>query len=240
MLSLLDHGISRTRQAAGLGRPQLRFALPPDLPERLAVATASRLRCTAAAVGADVVWLEAPLDAEFTLIGQRRADAGLGWLTSCREALPDPIEVMILGEFEPEVWVPEAKAGDREAIGLDELAGMDVIYGPRRGSPATYDAWREVLRDARPRFEFTDPPFRYSLPMTMAFAAMAARPTAVLTGPLRPTDDRAVRDARAQDMVRVSIARRPLTAAAVVAWNADLPRQLQQVLFDTADAEISA
>jgi hypothetical protein len=42
---------------------------------------------------------------------------------------------------------------------------MDVIHGP-------------------PRFEFADPPFRHSLPMTLSFAATASRPTAVLTGPL--------------------------------------------------------
>jgi DNA-binding transcriptional LysR family regulator len=243
MLSLLDHGISQTRQVAGLGRPRLRFALPPDLPDRLAVPAVSRLRATAAAAGADVVWLETPLDAEFTLLGQRRADAGLGWLTSCREALPDPIEVMILGEFEPEVWVPAASAGDREVISLDELAAMDVIHGPRGRTPVTWDAWLEVLREARPRFEFTDLPFRYSLPMTVAFAAMASRPTAVLTGPLHPAGGRTARDDTAgpdvQDMVRVTIDKHPLTATAVVAWNGDLPRQLQQVLFDTADAEIT-
>src|ERR1700751_1047661 len=68
VLSLLEHGVTRSRQAAGLGRPRLRFALPPDLPERLAVTTSSRLRSTAAAAGVDVGWLEAPLDADFTLI----------------------------------------------------------------------------------------------------------------------------------------------------------------------------
>jgi hypothetical protein len=41
-------------------------------------------------------------------------------------------------------------------------------------------------------------------------------------------------------MVRVGLRRRPLTAAAIVAWSGDLPRQLQQVLFDTADAGITA
>jgi len=239
VLSLLEHGVTRSRQAAGLGRPRLRFVLPPDLPERLAVTTSSRLRSAAVAADADVEWLEAPLDAEFTLIRQRRADAGLGWLTSSREALPDPLEVMTLGEFEPEVWI--AAAGDREDIGLDELADMDVIHGPRRTSPGTYDAWRAVLRASRPRFEFTDPPFRHSLPMTLAFAAAAARPTAVLTSPLHLSRDQAGFGARQRaagrhDMVRVGLRHRPLTATAVVAWSGDLPRHLQQVLFDTADA----
>ncbi len=219
--------------------------LPPNLPERLAVTTASRLQSTADAAGADIAWLEAPLDGEFTLIRQRRADAGLGWLMSSREALPDPLEVMTLGEFEPEVWIPAAAGtGDRELIGPDELADMDVIHGPRRASPGTYDAWLAVLRASRPRFEFTDPPFRHSLPMTLAFAATASRPTAVLTSPLHLTGEQAVPGARRRvadsyDMVRVGIEGRPLSATAVVAWSGDLPRHLQQVLFDTADAGIA-
>ena len=243
VLSLLEHGITRSRQAAGLGRPRLRFVLPPNLPEQLAVTTSSRLRSTAAAAGADIGWLEAPLDAEFTMIRQRRADAGLGWLTSRPEALPDAIDVMTLGEFEPEVWIPAAVAvGDRQVLDLDELADMDVIHGPRRTSPGTYDAWRTVLRASQPRFEFTEPPFRHSLPMTLAFAATADRPTAVLTTPLHLTGDEAAYGVRQRvqdryDMVRVGL-RRPLTATAAVAWSGDLPRNLQQVLFDTADVGV--
>jgi DNA-binding transcriptional LysR family regulator len=240
VLALLEHGVSRCRQAAGLGRTRLRFALTPNLPEELALTTASRLRCLAAEVGADVTWLEAPLDSEFTLIRQRRADAGLGWLTTSREALPDTLEVMTLADFEPEVWIPAA-AGDRDVIDLDELADMDVIHGPRRTSPGTYDVWQAALRTRRPRFEFTDPPFRYSLPMTLAFAAAAARPTAVLTGPLHLGRDQAAasdlrqRAANRHDMVRVGLSQRPLSATAIVAWSGDLPRSLQQVLFDAAD-----
>jgi len=52
VLSLLEQGVSRTRQAAGLGQPRLRFAVSPYLPEALAVEAASRLRATAAAPGA--------------------------------------------------------------------------------------------------------------------------------------------------------------------------------------------
>jgi DNA-binding transcriptional LysR family regulator len=240
VLSLLDHGVTRSRQAAGLGRPRLSFVLPPNLPERLAVTTTSRLRSVAAAAGAEVGWLEAPLDAEFTLIRQRQADAGLGWLTSSREALPDPIEVMTLGEFEPEVWVPVQACAERELIDLDDLADMAVICGPRRVSPATYDAWRAALRARRPRFEFADPPFRHSLPMTLAFAATADRPTAVVTGPLHAAGNQVARGVRpsitdSYGMVRVGLRELPLTATAAVAWSGDLPRHLQQVLFDTAD-----
>ena len=245
VLSLLEHGVTRSRQAAGLGRPRLSFVLPPELPDRLAVTTSSRLRSVAAVVGAEIGWLEAPLDAEFTLIRQRQADAGLGWLTSSREALPDPIEVMTLGEFEPEVWVPAQADADRELIDLDDLADMAVICGPRRVSPATYDAWRAALRARRPRFEFTDPPFQHSLPMTLAFAATADRPTAVVTGPLHLVGDQAAGGVRpsisgSYGMVRVSLRGRPLTATAAVAWSGDLPRHLQQVLFDTADTGIAA
>jgi hypothetical protein len=96
-----------------------------------------------------------------------------------------------------------------------------------------------VLRTVRPRFEFTDPLLCHSLPMTLAFAATASHPTAVLTGPQHAAGDQAAASLwprqGTHDMVRVGLERRPLTATAVVAWNADLPRHLQQVLFDTAD-----
>src|SRR6266545_3753936 len=49
---------------------------------------AAVLRSAAAAADVDIVWMEAALDAEFSLIQQRRADAGLGWLTTRPEALP--------------------------------------------------------------------------------------------------------------------------------------------------------
>jgi DNA-binding transcriptional LysR family regulator len=243
MLSLLEHGVSRSRQAAGLSRPRLRFVMPPNLPERLALTISSRLRATAAAAGADVEWLEAPLDADFTPIGERRADAGLGWLASPQQALPEPLEVMTLAEFEPEVWIPAALASGRPLISLAELAEMEVIHGPRRSSPGTYDAWLTLLRETRPRLEFTDPPFRHSLPMTLSFAATATRPVAVLTDPLHLVGGADWAGPRQEesgnyDMVRVGLARHPLSATAVVAWSGDLPSELQQVLFDTADAGI--
>ena len=191
--------------------------------------------------GRGLVWLEAPLDAEFSLIRQRRADAGLGWLTASPEALPAPLDAMSLGEFEPEVWVPARHAAARRGtISLGELARMDVIHGPRRAEPGTYDAWTRVLRTVDPRFEFTDPPLRHSLPMDLAFAATADRPTAVLTGPSviagsRPGLIRLPRPMVARDMVRVGLEDHPLTATAALVWSGDLPRPLQQILFDTAD-----
>ena len=242
VLSLIEHGVSRTRQAAGLGRPRLRFVVPPHLPEAFAVDVASRLQATATAAGIDVAWMEAPLDAEFSLVRQRRADAGLGWLTTPADALPAPLEVMSLGEFEPDVWLPaDHPAVPHRVIGLGELTSMDVIHGPRRRSPGPYDAWLAILRASNPRFGFTDPPFRQSLPMTLAFAATASRPTAVLTDPQHRTGDRPEPDrpdpaAGPAVMVRARVQECPLTATAGLVWGGDLPRQLQQVLFDTADS----
>ena len=242
VLSLVDHEVNRTRQAAGLGRPRLRVVVPPGLPDALAVEAASALRSAAAAADVEIAWLEAPLDAEFSLIRQRRADAGIGWLTDPGDALPEPLEVMSLGDFEPDVWVPSQHAAARRGtISLDELARMDVIHGPRRQEPGIYDAWTEVLRTVDPRFEFTDPPLRHSLPMALAFAATADRSTAVLTGPVviagsGPGLIRMPQAMVSQDMVLVGLEHHPLTATAAVVWNGDLPRPLQQILFDAADS----
>src|SRR5712692_7133301 len=125
VLSLVDHGVGRTRQAAGLGRQRLRVVVPPRLPEALAVETTSALRSAADAADVDVTWIETPLDAEFSLIRQRQADAGLGWLTASPEALPAPLDVMSLGEFEPDVWIPASHAAARHgSISLGEMVGM--------------------------------------------------------------------------------------------------------------------
>jgi DNA-binding transcriptional LysR family regulator len=241
VLSRVDHGISQTRQAAGLGRPRLRVVLPADLPDCLAVQTASRLRSAADSAQVAITWMDTPLDAQFSPIRQHRADAGLGWLTASPDTLPAPLDAMTLGQFEPDVWIPRSHpAARRGVIGLDELTGMDVIHGPRPASTATYDRWLTILRATDPRFEFTDPPVRHSLPMTLAFAATAGPPAAVLTGPAAiagtpPAVTRLPRLAGTADMARVSIDGQPLTATAALIWNGDLPRPLQQILFDTAD-----
>jgi DNA-binding transcriptional LysR family regulator len=239
-LYLIEHGVRRSRQAAGVDRVRLRFVLSPLLPEEFAADTAARLQAVAAAAGVDIRWLE-ELDAGFSLIRQRQADAALGWVMSDPAVLSGPLDVMTLGEFEPEVWIPaRAGVGKRGVIGLAELAAMDVIHGPRQASPVTYDAWLKVLRSVRPTFQFADPPLRLSL--ALAFAATADRLTAVLTGPLRPVGDQAAdlrpRTAGPEDMVRVRLDRRLLSATAAVAWSSDLPRHLQQVLFDTADTVV--
>src|SRR6516165_262590 len=134
ILSVLDHGLCRTRQAAGLGRPRLRFIMPMYLPESLAVEAVSRLRSAAEAAEVGITWMETVLDAEFSPIRQRRADAGLGWTDPVPDGLPAPLDVMYLGDFEPDVWVPGTHpAASRGVIGLDELARMEVIHGQRAG-----------------------------------------------------------------------------------------------------------
>src|ERR1700751_1912386 len=44
VLALVDQEVGRTRQAAGLGRPQLRVVMPPGLPESLAVPATAGLQ----------------------------------------------------------------------------------------------------------------------------------------------------------------------------------------------------
>jgi DNA-binding transcriptional LysR family regulator len=248
VLSLMDHGMNRTRHAAGLGRQRLRVVMPPRLPDALTVETASTLRAAAGAADVDLVWMETPLDADFTLIRQRRADAGLGWLTVRPEALPAPLDVMSLGEFSAEAWVPATHvAARRGSISLAELARMRIIHGPRRAETATYDEWTRVLREMDPRFEFTDPTLRHSLPVMLAFAAACDQPAAVLTGPAVLARSTALTGSGARiaaasrlacggDMVPVTLEDRPLTAVAALAWNGDLPARLQQVVFDAADS----
>ena len=241
VLSLVDQEVSRTRQVAGLGRQRLRVVVPPRLPDAFAVEASFALRSAAAAADVEIVWMETLLDADFSLIRQRRADAGLGWLTVSPEALPAPLDVMSLGEFEPDVWIPSSHvAARRGTIRLHELARMEVIHGPRTAETGTYDAWAQALRTAESRFEFTDPPFRHSLPIALAFAAVADWPTAVLTGPSvlagsQPIMIRLPCPTAGYDMVRVSLEHHPLTATAVLVWSTDLPRPLQQILFNAAD-----
>jgi DNA-binding transcriptional LysR family regulator len=241
-LSRLDHELNRTRQAAGVGRPRLRMVLPPGLPESLAVKAAVRLQAAAAAADVDVAWRETTLDAEFSLLRTRRADAGLGWLTDGPQVLPAPLEAMTLGDFEPDVWIPSwHAAAQRGTISLTELAGLRVIHGPRRTQAGTYDAWTRVLQAADPLFTFTHPPCPSSLPLTLAFAATADRPTAVLTGPATAagspaTPIRRSRPADTSGMARVGLRNHPLTASAALVWSGDLPRPLQQILFEIADS----
>lgn len=241
VLSLLEHGLRRSRQAAGLDRHRLRFVVHPLLPGRLVANVAIWLRSVATAADIDVAWLEGPLDAGFTQLRKRQTDSALGWLMSDPALLPDSLDAMLLGDFEPEVWLPAALVSDRQrVIGLDELAALDVVHGPRRASTATYDAWLATFRIVRPRFEFIEPASGHSLPVALAFAATADRRTAVLTSPLHAvgedTADTWWAPEGTFDMARMRLGESPLTATAALIWNGDLPRHLQQVLFDTAFA----
>jgi DNA-binding transcriptional LysR family regulator len=241
VLAAVDRAVSQTRQAAGLGRQRLRVVMPRNLPGALTVTTATLLRSAATAADVDLVWMDTPLDAGFSPIREHQADAGLGWLTAGPGTLPAPLDAMTLGEFEPDLWIPASHpAAGEGTISLDQMASLPVIYGPRRASPGTYDRWLDVLRTVDPHFAFADPPLRNSLPVALAFAATADPPAAVLAGRtaitgIPPGVIRLPRPAGTGDMVRVSIAGQPLTATAALVWNGDLPRPLQQILFDTAD-----
>ncbi len=81
-------------------------------------------------------------------------------------------------------------------------------------------------------------------PLNLAFAATADRPSAVLTGPSVITGSRSglirlPRPAVTHEMVRVGLEHHPLAATAALVWNGDLPRALQQILFDTAEGMTS-
>ena len=52
----------------------------------------------------------------------------------------------------------------------------------------------------------------------------------------RPGLIRLRRPAVTHEMVRVNLEHRPLTATAALVWSGDLPRTLQQILFDTAES----
>jgi hypothetical protein len=76
--------------------------------------------------------------------------------------------------------------------------------------------------------------------MDLAFATAADRPTAVLTGPSvtggsLPGLIRLPRAFVDFEMSLVSLEGHPLTAMAALVWHRDLPRLLQQLLFDAAD-----
>src|SRR5271170_1290475 len=70
---------------------------------------------------------------------------------------------------------------------------------------------------------------RHSLPMALAFATTAGRPTALLTGAVATAGTpngltRLLRPAATHDMVRAGLDRHALSATAALVWNGDLPR----------------
>jgi tetratricopeptide (TPR) repeat protein len=73
------------------------------------------------------------------------------------------------------------------------------------------------------------------------WAACAQLVQAVLTGPATVADSSATpirrpRPADTSGMVRARLQNHPLTASAALVWSGDLPRPLQQMLFETADS----
>ena len=122
VLALVDQEVSRTRQAAGLGRPRLRVVMPPGLPESLAVPATAGLQGAAAAADVDLAWLETALDAEFSLISTRRADAGLGWLTA--GAAITVVSGYALDQEIPLSWLASQEGALRCAGPLPPLGGQ--------------------------------------------------------------------------------------------------------------------
>src|SRR5260370_42219326 len=91
-----------------------------------------------------------------------------------------------------------------------------------------------------PSFEFTDPPFRHSLAMTLALAAAGNRPAAVLTGPAISARSQAwpIPRSRLADtyrMVRVSLQPPPLAASPALVWCHARPPPLRQMVLDLPD-----
>jgi DNA-binding transcriptional LysR family regulator len=140
VLSLVDHEVTRTRQAAGLGRPCRRLVLLPRLPDALAVQAASALRSAAAAADVEISWIEALLDAGFSLIRQRRADVGLGWLTDPPEALPAPLDVRRRPPRGSSDGAKDKHARIRAPQQPGSVACHSLRRFPRSGWPATATA----------------------------------------------------------------------------------------------------
>ena len=63
---------------------------------------------------------------------------------------------------------------------------------------------------------------------------MVSPPPGVSSGSTVPP----IASASPADLVRTRVDGSPLTAAAALVWSGDLPRLLQQVLFDTADSVV--
>jgi hypothetical protein len=181
----------------------------------------------------DIVWVSGPLPGAVHDLTAARIRGIIAELAACG--------LLALGDKgclgEEHIRTPY-RGRNKPASQKDANRAYARLRAP--GERGIYDAWTEVLRTAHPRFAFTDPPVRNSLPIALSFAATADRPTAVLTGPgvITGTRPRLIRLPRAmigQDMVLAGLDHHPLIATAAVVWNGDLPRPLQQILFDAAD-----
>jgi DNA-binding transcriptional LysR family regulator len=258
VLSLVEHGLVRTRSAAGLARPSLRVVVPPQLPELLLRRFAQELVGLAREADVEVTWTEAAVDAGLTLLTSRKADAALCWLPADARRIGPGLDSIVVGQFEPSVWLedgPTARLGspgigDLGRISSEQLADLEVFHGPREVAPLVHDSWLRVLRSHRDDFSFKPPLFGPRWTATFAGAEHSGRARAVLTGPehlvsQRPrtpvtSGSRALSRPRPIDEPRAGvrelrIADGAIRATAGLVWCTDLPRATQQLLFDAGD-----
>ncbi len=258
VLSLVEHGLVRTRSAAGLARQRLRVVVPPQLPEPVLTRFAQRLADLAREADVDVTWTEAALDGGLTLLTSRKADAALCWLPADARRIDPGLDSIVVGQYEPSVWLEDGPAGkrgssgigDRGRISSEQLADLEVFHGPREVAPLVHDSWLAVLRSHRNDFSFKSPLFGPRWTATLAGAEHSGRARAVLTGPQHPVSEspwtpdtsgpRALSRPRPMDEPRdglreLRIADGALRAIAGLVWSTDLPRGTQQLLFDAGD-----
>ena len=117
---------------------------------------------------------------------------------------------MTLGEFEPDLWIPASHpAAGRGTISLAEMASLQVIYGPRRVSPGTYDRWLDVLRIVDPHFADDDVWYQAMIasPRSNAQVVETARQGVGILGPGTPAAARLENIARFLDFVGENITR---------------------------------
>jgi DNA-binding transcriptional LysR family regulator len=253
VLSLVEHGLVRTRSAARLGRQRLRVVVPPQLPESLLTSFAQRLAGLAREADIEVTWAEAAIDGGLTVVTRRKADAALCWVPADASQIGSELDSIVVGQFEPSVWLEDGPTGglgspavgDHGRISLEQLAELEVFHGPRAVAPLVHDSWLTVLRLHRDDFSFRPPLFGPRWTATLAGAELAGRARAVLTGPEHPwtsgtTGSRALSLARPNcepqaGLRELRIADGALRAIAGLVWCTDLPRATQQLLFDAGD-----
>jgi DNA-binding transcriptional LysR family regulator len=263
VLSLVEHGLARTRSAAGLGRQRLRVVAPPQLPESLLTHFAQRLAGLAREADIEVTWAETAIDGRLSVLTRRKADAALCWLPADGCQIGPELDSIVVGQFEPSVWLEDGqtgefgcpRVGDHRRISLEQLADLEVFHGPRAVAPLVHDSWLTVLRSHRDDFSFSPPLFGPRWTATLAGAEHTGRARAVLTGPEHPVSQHPwtsdTPGSRAMSWPRLlgepeagpcelRIADGALRASAGLVWCADLPRATQQLLFDAGDPLSSA
>jgi hypothetical protein len=205
----------------------------------------------------EVSWDEAAVDGGLSVLTSRTADAALCWLPDDTSQIGGELDSIVVGEFEPSLWLEDGPKGglgcpgvaDLGRISLEQLADLEVFHGPRAVAPLVHDSWLTLLRAHRDGFAFRPPLFGRRWTATLAGAEHAGRARAVLTGPEHPVSQypssepagsparlwpRATAEPRA-GLRELRIADGALRASAGLVWCADLPRATQQLLFDAGD-----